>query len=115
MKEITEALLFHPSSLILSMEVAMHETARARLVAYSVAVMAPAVSLLLRWPLAPVLGDAVPHMTFFPAVMIAAYLGGFWPGLLATILSAFAANFLVPQPRPSLQSTQVNEVAAVTL
>ena len=57
----------------------MTETPRARLVAYSVAVLAPAVSLLVRWPLAPVLGDAVPHMTFFPAVMVAAYLGGFWP------------------------------------
>ena len=50
----------------------MHETPRARLVAYSVAVLATVVSLLVRWPLRPVLGDAVPHMTFFPAVMVAA-------------------------------------------
>ena len=65
----------------------MHQTARARLVAYGVAVLAVAVSLLVRWPLWPVLGDAVPHMTFFPAVMIAAYFGGFWPGLLATLVA----------------------------
>jgi PAS domain S-box-containing protein len=31
-------------------------------------------------------------MTFFPAVMIAAYVGGLGPGLLATLLSALAAN-----------------------
>ncbi len=62
----------------------MHETPRTRLVAFSVAVLAPAVALLVRWPLWPVLEDAVPHMTFFPAVMLAAYFGGFWPGFLAT-------------------------------
>jgi two-component system, sensor histidine kinase and response regulator len=102
-------------SATLPYEVAMHETTRARLIAYSVAVLAPAVSLLIRWPLAPVLGDAVPHMTFFPAVMIAAYLGGFWPGLLATVLSAIAANLLFPHNLPSFQATQVNEVAALIL
>src|SRR5712691_4593715 len=106
MKEITERPLI--SSFILSIEVRMHETPRSRLIAYSVAVLAPALSLLVRWPLWPVLGDAVPHMTFFPAVMIAAYFGGFWPGLLATILSAIAANFLFPQNLPSFQATQVN-------
>src|SRR5436189_3068458 len=93
----------------------MHPGSRARLVAYGVALLAPAVSLLARWPLWPVLGDAVPHMTFFPAVMIAAYFGGFWPGLLATLLSAAAANYLIPRQLPSLQATSVNEVAALAL
>ena len=50
----------------------MRDTRRARLVAYAVAVLATLVCLLIRWPLWPVLGNAVPHMTFFPAVMIAA-------------------------------------------
>ena len=66
-------------------EAGMHGRPRSRLVDYSVAVLATAFLLLIRWPLWPVL-DAVPHMTFFPAVMIAAYFGGFWPGLLATFL-----------------------------
>src|ERR1700758_2540223 len=93
----------------------MNAIPRARLLAYSVAVLAPAVSLLIRWPLWPVLGDAVPHMTFFPAVMIAAYCGGFGPGLLATILSAIAANFFIPHQDPTLQARHVNEVAALIL
>src|SRR5260370_26051688 len=93
----------------------MHETPRARLVAYSVAVLAPAVSLLVRWPLQPVLGDAVPHMAFFPAVMVAAYFGGFGPGLLALILSAVAANYLLPPQLPSFQATHINELAALIL
>ena len=66
-----------------------------RLISYGVALLATAGCLLIRWPLWPVLGDAVPHMTFFPAVMIAAYFGGFWPGLLATLLSAVAANYFL--------------------
>jgi two-component system sensor histidine kinase/response regulator len=93
----------------------MNETPRARLVAYSVAVLAPAVSLLARWSLCAVLGDAVPHMTFFPAVMIAAYYGGFWPGLLATIVSAVTANFFLTEQLPSFQAKNVSDVAGLIL
>src|SRR5580700_10467610 len=93
----------------------MHETPRARLIAYSVAVLAPAVSLLVRWPLWPVLEDAVPQMTFFPAVMIAAYFGGFWPGIVATVLSAIAANYFVAGPPPSFHVSNVNDIAALIL
>src|SRR5439155_11282497 len=93
----------------------MHETSRSRLVPYGVAVLATAASLLIRWPLRPVLGDAVPHMTFFPAVMIAAYFGGFWPGLLATALSAVAANYFLTGQLRSFHVTSVNDVAALVL
>jgi len=54
----------HPSSLIC--EVGMHETPRTRLVAYGVALLATVGSLLIRWPLWPVLGNAVPHMNLLP-------------------------------------------------
>jgi two-component system sensor histidine kinase/response regulator len=93
----------------------MHETPRARLVAYGVALLATVGCLLIRWPLWPVLKDAVPHMTFFPAVMIAAYFGGFWPGLLATILSAVAANYFFTKQLASFQVTSPNDVAALIL
>ncbi len=93
----------------------MNETPRTRLIAYCVAVLAPAVSLLVRWPLWPVLEDAVPHMTFFPAVMIAAYFGGFWPGLVATVLSAVAANSFLTRQISSFHITSVNDVAALFL
>src|SRR5947199_5292095 len=93
----------------------MHKTQRARLIAYGVAVLAPAVSLLVRWALWPVPRDAVPHMTFFPAVMIAAYFGGFWPGFLATILSAAAANYFLTGQLRSFNLTNVNDVAGLAL
>src|SRR5262245_44730398 len=93
----------------------MHEKPRIRLIAYSVAVLAPAVCLLVRWPLWPVLGDAVAHMTFFPAVMIAAYFGGFWPGMLATFLSAVAANYFLNHQLSSFHVRSINDVAALIL
>src|SRR6266478_4664941 len=93
----------------------MYERPRARLVAYGVAVLAPAVSLLVRWPLWPVLGDAVPHMTFFPAVMIAAYFGGFRPGLLATLLSAVAANYFLTEQLRSFHVVNTRDVLALIL
>ena len=83
--------------------------------AYCVAVAATAVSLLIRWPLQPLLGNAVPNMTFFPAVMIAAYFGGLWPGIVATILSALAANYFVTSPSHAFHFENVNEVSALIL
>jgi PAS domain S-box-containing protein len=80
-----------------------------------VAVLATFGCLVIRWPLWPLLGNAVPHMTFFPAVMLAAYLGGFWPGLLATVLSAVAANYFFTKQLPSFQVTRVNDVSALIL
>ena len=88
---------------------------RRPLITYGVAVLATLVCLLIRWPLWPVLRNAVPHMTFFPAVMIAAYFGGFWPGLLATILSAVAANYFFTGQLPSFQITDINDVTALIL
>src|SRR5438128_9892016 len=93
----------------------MHETPHPRLVAYGVALLATVGCLLIRWPLWPVLEDTVPHMTFFPAVMIAAYFGGFWPGLLATMLSALAANYFFTEQLRSFHVTSVNDGAALIL
>jgi PAS domain S-box-containing protein len=61
------------------------------------------------------LGNTVPHMTFFPAVMIAAYVGGFWPGLLATLLSAVAASYFLTGQLRSFHMTSVNDAAALVL
>src|SRR5260370_24045459 len=93
----------------------MRETPRARLIDYGVAVLATAVCLLIRWPLAPLLGNAVPHMTFFPAVMVAAYFGGFGPGLLATLLGAVAANFFFTEQLRFFHFTDANDIAALIL
>jgi PAS domain S-box-containing protein len=77
----------------------MHETRRTRLAAYSVAVLVIAGSLLCRWLLRPVIGDAIPTMFYFPAIMIAAYYGGLGPGLLTTLLAALLAYSFPVEPR----------------
>jgi PAS domain S-box-containing protein len=60
----------------------------ATLLPYGVAVLAIAASLPVRWALRPLMGDGYPFLTFFPAVMLAAFFGGLRPGLLATGLGA---------------------------
>src|SRR5262245_19541381 len=79
-------------------EVGMHETPRARLVGYGVALLAMVAGLFFRWHLDPVLGDRALYSTFFPSVLIAAYFGGFWPGLMMTLLCAGASNYFLVEP-----------------
>ncbi len=102
-------------SIVASLEVAMHERTRHPLIVYGIAVGATVASLLMRWPLWPVLGNAVPTMTFFPAVMIAAYFGGLWPGIVATVLSAAASNYFVTRQIPFVHFSDVNDLAALIL
>src|SRR2546421_1976964 len=79
-------------------EVGMHETPRARLVAYGVAVLAVAVTLLVRSLLWGGLGGAVPTMAFFPAVVVAAYYGGLGPPALTPLFSPLSSTFAFPWP-----------------
>jgi two-component system sensor histidine kinase/response regulator len=77
----------------------MREQPRARAMGLGVAVLAVAVSLLMRaYVLQPVMGAKAVYLTFCPAVMIAAYFGGFGPGLLATVLSAVTVDYLFTEP-----------------
>jgi PAS domain S-box-containing protein len=51
--------------------------------------------LLLRLALSPVLGTSVPYITFYPVILLGAYYGGRFGGLLTTTLSAFATNYMI--------------------
>ena len=64
---------------------------------YLVALLLVAASLLLRLSLQSWLGDKVPFLQFFPAVMLAAWFGGFGPGVVAVGASAaLAVYFFLP-------------------
>ena len=65
-----------------------------RLARYAVAIGATAFAVALRAVLAPLLGAKLPLVTFWPAILLSAWLGGFWPGLLATLLSGMAVSYL---------------------
>ena len=58
--------------------------------------------ILLRLPLDRIIGDGAPFLFFFPVILIASWFGGRGPGLLATVLSAAAADFFWIQPRYAL-------------
>ena len=51
-----------------------------------------------RLALFPVLGIETPYLLFLPAVFFTAWSGGFGPGLLATALSALAADYFLLEP-----------------
>jgi PAS domain S-box-containing protein len=66
------------------------------------AVAAVVVAALARAVVDPFLPGAVPFITFFPAVAVAAWYGGIWPGLLATLLSYFVSDWFFNPPYYSL-------------
>jgi two-component system sensor kinase FixL len=65
------------------------------LVLHGVAVAAVALALVIRALLEPVLEDQAPYLFFVPALLVAAGVGGFGPGVLATVLSLILCLFFI--------------------
>lgn len=65
---------------------------------YSVAILTVGMALSVRWVLHPVLGESVPFLTFILAVLVSSWVGGWRPGLLATVLSVLAADYFFLAP-----------------
>jgi PAS domain S-box-containing protein len=82
-----------------------------RLEGCGVAVLAVALGLLLKRLLYPPLQIESPFLLFFSSVMISAWYGGLWPGVLATALAALVSDYfflsdlslLVSSPGEALQ------------
>lgn len=69
-------------------------TLRSLLVRYGLAIAASAAAVALRFVLIAWAGQGLAtYILFYPAVMAAAILGGFGPGMLATLLTALAADY----------------------
>jgi PAS domain S-box-containing protein len=67
---------------------------------YGIAMAAAAIGISLRLALDPLWGNKLPLITSFPAIAVSAWFGGFWPGILTTLLSALAAEyFWIPPVR----------------
>lgn len=60
-----------------------------------------ALALMVRFSIAPV-NAGLQYVVFFPAVTLAAVVGGFKPGLLATISGAFFATYFFTPPYHSI-------------
>jgi len=66
---------------------------------YVFAIATVIVSSLLRAALDPLLGgEGVPFILYYPAIVIAAWFGGLWPGILATVLGGLIACYVFIPP-----------------
>lgn len=83
------------------------------LLAMGVAVVCVAVATTIRLTLATVIGPTTPFLTMFPAVLLAAVLGGFWPGLLAIALSIAGAWFFFLAPDSSFGSPATADLISI--
>jgi PAS domain S-box-containing protein len=81
---------------------------RPRASRYAVSLFLVVAVLLLRLALQPWLGLSVPFLPFFPAVILASWLGGRGPGLLAVALTAAISDFLFLRP---IYSFAIDETA----
>src|SRR5512143_973537 len=68
------------------------------LMKYAAAVLLVVTATAVRLLFMMHVGPHVPYVTFFPAVMIAALIGGVFPGLFATFLSVLIAAFFWIEP-----------------
>ena len=82
------------------------------IVAYGIAVTAVALATLVRWIIGGQVVEGLPFITYYPAIIIATLAGGFWPGVLATVLSSATALYLF---LPPWFSPDLNQREAVSL
>jgi PAS domain S-box-containing protein len=78
-------------------------------------VLAPLLAVLIRVPLVPILHDKVPYTTFYLALAVSAILGGFGPGLVATVLGAILGAYFVVPPFGSLALQEPGDYVGLAL
>lgn len=73
-------------------------------------VVATALSQTARW----VWGHGLTDLAYYPAVLLSAWNGGFWPGMLVSVLSAAAIAYEV-QPKYSFAGKDLEGIATIGL
>jgi PAS domain S-box-containing protein len=86
-----------------------------RLTPFGVSVLSVALATVARLELDPLLGESAPLLLFAIAVILTSWFGGFWPGLLAIVLSLLASDFLFFEPRYSIfiYDSKLDEIRAI--
>jgi PAS domain S-box-containing protein len=82
---------------------------------YVVAILTVAAAIVVRSLLQGWLGYSVPYLQFFPAIMVAAWYGGYGPGLAATALSAVVAFFWFLLPAHAVGLAAVADALSLSL
>ena len=75
---------------------------------YSVAILSVVAALMVRMALNPVLHSRGPFIIMFPAVVVAAWSGGWRPGLLAVVLGTLASVALFVLPYIPLRGMELS-------
>ena len=72
---------------------------RKQFAGYAMAILAVLSATVVRWAVDDQLPPGFPFLTFFPAVVIVAFVYGLYAGVLSAVLSAFASSmFMVGEP-----------------
>ncbi len=69
--------------------------------------LAPTLAVLLVRPILPAVLSQTPAAMHYPAVFLAAWIGGLWPGLLSTLVCSAYSLFVL---RPQLVTTPTSDV-----
>jgi PAS domain S-box-containing protein len=82
---------------------------------YGAALIAAAAALVIRIALDPLIGPTeLAYTIFLPAVLFAAWFGGFGPGIVCAIASGFAADYFFAEPlRSFLVRKERDEISLV--
>jgi PAS domain S-box-containing protein len=88
---------------------------RSRFARYGLAVLLVLGAVGLRWMLTPVLQDKGASLFIVPAVLLAAMLGGFGPGVAATALATFLLNYLLIPPSFSLRMQDSADIVRMAI
>jgi len=89
---------------------------RAPLARYAMAAMVVTVSFPLRSGLVHSIGTDLPPFIFlYPAVMMAAVLGGLGPGLVATALAVLCADYFILPPYNQFGITRASDAISLTV
>ena len=86
---------------------------RGVLVQYFIVVVAIAVAAVIRLVLEPVLGGQASYIFFLPAILIASAIGGWAPGVIATVLGLALGLFFVAYDRTVVTADILNAVVFV--
>jgi PAS domain S-box-containing protein len=88
-----------------------------RLVVWGAILGAVLLATLARWAISGLVDDRNPFTTYYPAVVVATLLGGFWLGTLTAILSALVAwwMFMPPAFGAGLDESQITAVVIFIL
>jgi PAS domain S-box-containing protein len=76
----------------------LHRLQRNPWIVYGATLGAILIATFIRWSMGGFVHDRIPFTTYYPAIVVAILLGGFWIGMLASILSAIIAWWMFMSP-----------------